>query len=182
MGQQKQPQVRIVPCTLPKANSFVGHLHRHHAPIPGGFAWFCVAAVVDGTARGTAIAGRPTNRNNDDGLTVEVLRLTSDGTSNVCSALLGACASAAKALGARRVITYTLDSESGMSLRGAGWIMEESGIESWWTHAGSRTPAQDRPHMSQPKTRWAKHFQVDTSAWNWPDMRSERDNQMGLLS
>src|SRR5690242_12539991 len=83
-----QRPVAIVPTTLPKANAFVQRHHRHHAPIPGGFGWFCVAAVVDGTVRGVAIAGRPTNRNNDDGQTVEVLRVAADGTPNVPSALL----------------------------------------------------------------------------------------------
>ena len=164
----EQFPVSIIPCTFPKANAFVKSLHRHHAPIPGGFAWFCVAAIVQGTVRGTAIAGRPTNRNNDDQLTVEVLRLTSDGTPNVCSALLGSCANAAKAIGARRIITYTLDSESGVSLRGAGWVCEETGIESWWTHVGTRTPAVDRPHMSETKARWAKHFKVEITPWAWP--------------
>jgi hypothetical protein len=157
-----QASVLVVPTTLPKANGYVKRLHRHHAPIPGGFGWYCVAAVVDGTVRGVAIAGRPTNRNNDDGQTVEVLRVAADGTPNVPSALLGACARAAKAIGAARVITYTLDSESGSSLRGAGWRREADGITSWWTHPGrdgnGRVPAVDRPHMQEGKVRWGLTF------------------------
>jgi hypothetical protein len=154
-----QTRVDVVPTTQPKANAFVAKLHRHHAPIPGGFAWWCVAAIVDGTVRGVAIAGRPTNRNNDDGQTVEVLRVATDGTPNACSALLGACARAAKAIGARRVITYTLASESGASLRGAGWTCEcEDTGKSWWTHAGTRTPAKEREHMGQSKARWGLVF------------------------
>ena len=86
--------VNVVPCTLPEANRIVGLLHRHHAPIPGGFGWWCVAAVVREQVVGVAIAGRPTNRNNDDGQTVEVLRVATDGTFNAPSALLGACARA----------------------------------------------------------------------------------------
>jgi hypothetical protein len=153
-----QPEIRIVPVTLPIANRYVEHLHRHHAPLPGGFAWFCVAAVAEGTIRGTAIAGRPTNRNNDDGQTVEVLRVAADGTPNVPSALLGACARAAKAIGAARIITYTLDSESGSSLRGAGWIREADGITSWWATGNSRPRAVNRPHMAQGKVRWSMTF------------------------
>jgi hypothetical protein len=150
--------VRVVPITLPTANAYVERLHRHHAPIPGGFGWWAVGAVVDGVMRGVAIAGRPTNRNNDDGFTVEVLRVASDGTEHVCSALLGACARAAKAVGASRCITYTLDSETGASLRGAGWLREADGITSWWASGTSRTPAVQRDHMNERKVRWAAHF------------------------
>ncbi len=162
-----QQPVSVVPLTLPTANRAVTEWHRHHAPIPGGFAWWAVGAVVDGVLVGAAIAGRPTNRNNDDRVTVEVLRLASDGTPNVCSALLGACARAAKAIGAARCITYTLSRESGVSLRAAGWVCEEDGIESWWTHAGSRTPAVTRDHMRERKARWAVHF-TDRPAYELP--------------
>ena len=154
-----QAVVTLVPLTLPKANALVASLHRHHAPIPPGFPWFCVGAVVEGGLVGCAIAGRPTNRNNDDGQTVEVLRVATDGTPNTPSALLGACVRAARAIGAARVITYTLDSESGTSLRGAGWRREADGIRSYWTHPGKngngRTTAVDRPHMAEGKVRWA---------------------------
>jgi hypothetical protein len=153
-----QAKVTIVPLTLPKANELVGRLHRHHAALPGGFAWFCIGAVSDGVLVGCAIAGRPTNRNNDDGQTVEVLRVATDGTPNAPSALMGACVRAARAVGAHRIITYTLDSESGISLRGAGWRRESEGIRSWWAHPGKdgngRTPAVKRAHMDQAKVRW----------------------------
>lgn len=154
----EQPKVSVVPLTLPVANEYVARLHRHHAPIPGGFGWWCVGAVTEGTLRGVAIAGRPTNRNNDDGQTVEVLRVATDGTPNAPSALLGACARAARAVGAARIITYTLDEESGASLRGAGWVREADGITSWWHTGTSRTPAVDREHMSKRKVRWGLSF------------------------
>jgi hypothetical protein len=156
--QGKQERVRVVPLTLPVANRAVQEWHRHHAPLPGGFAWWAVGAVVAGRLVGAAIAGRPTNRNNDDRQTVEVLRVATDGTSNACSALLGACARAAKAIGAARCITYTLEQEGGVSLRAVGWVREADGITSWWGHTGSRTPAVQRAHFAQAKTRWAIHF------------------------
>lgn len=151
--------LRVVPITLPIANKYVEKWHRHHAKLPGGFGWFCVAAVTDeGRVCGVAIAGRPTNRNNADGQTVEVLRIATNGHRNACSFLAGACARAAKAVGAHRCITYTLDEESGSSLRGAGWTMEKRGIKSWWTHSGTRKAAVDRPHMKKSKVRWGVHF------------------------
>ena len=70
MRREGQHQVDVVPVTFPTANKAVAAWHRHHAPLPGGFAWFCVGAVADGRLVGVAIAGRPTNRNNDDKQTV----------------------------------------------------------------------------------------------------------------
>lgn len=157
----------IVPCTLAEANAFVKQHHRHHAPIPGGFSWWCCAAVKESQVAGVAIAGRPTNRNNDDGQTIEVLRVATDGTFNAPSMLLGACAKAARSIGARRIITYTLSEETGASLRGAGWQAEKENITSWWTHKGKRTPAVDREHMSKHKTRWARNFRLKQPI-NWP--------------
>lgn len=148
----------LVPLTLPQANAAVKAWHRHHAPIPGGFGWFCVGAVADGLLVAAAIAGRPTNRNNDDGQTVEVLRVASNGHPNACSMLVGACGRAAKAVGAWRCITYTLESESGASLRAVGWERQRDGIGSWWTAGTSRTPAVQRPHMDEAKVRWAIEF------------------------
>lgn len=156
--REGQSQVSVVPVTLPTANRVVADLHRHHAPIPAGFVWWCVAGVTRGRIAGVAIAGRPTNRNNDDGQTVEVLRVATDGSPNVPSALLGACARAAQAIGARRVITYTLESETGASLRGAGWQREADGITSSWLRGSSRRLAVARPHMDEKKVRWARHF------------------------
>jgi len=149
----------VVPMTLPAANALVDQWHRHHAPIPGGFAWFCIGAVAAGRIVGVAICGRPTNRNNDNRQTVEVLRLATDGTPNACSALLAASAKAAKAIGAQRIITYTLTEESGASLRGAGWICESADTgRSWWTHGTTRPTAVDREHMQKSKSRWARVF------------------------
>ena len=146
----------LAPITSKRANEYVRAWHRHHGELPGGYAWWAVAAVKDGEIVGVAIAGRPTNRNNDDGYTVEVLRLATNGTRNAASKLLGACAKAASAIGAKRILTYTLEPESGASLRAAGWIREADGIKSWWTHPGSRVPARYRDHMDVEKVRWAR--------------------------
>lgn len=155
-GARAEREMIVRPITSKRANEYVKAWHRHHGELPGGYAWWAVAAVKDGEIVAVAIAGRPTNRNNDDGATVEVLRLASSGVRNGCSLLLGACARAARAIGADRIITYTLDTESGASLRAAGWSQEKRGIQSWWTHAGSRPPAQYRDHMDVTKTRWEK--------------------------
>ena len=175
--------VRVVPVTLPVANGYVSSLHRHHAPIPAGFVWFCVGAISNGRMCGVAIAGRPTNRNNDDKFTVEVLRVATDGTEHAPSALLGACARAAKAIGAERCITYTLEQESGASLRGAGWVAEKSGITSSWMKGTSRRTAVYRDHMNEKKVRWAVHFTGNPKIeYELPHLRSDsKESQEATL-
>jgi hypothetical protein len=153
-----QVKITVVPVTVPVANRYVTSLHRHHQPLPGGFAWFCIAAIAGERACGVAVCGRPVNRNNDDGQTIEVLRLACDGTPNVPSALLGACVRAAKAMGAARIITYTLESESGISLRAAGWTREADGIRTFWHTGNTRARAVERDHMQASKVRWALDF------------------------
>ena len=109
----------VTPINLDEANAFVTLHHRHHKPVPG--AKFAVAVSDDEGVRGVAIVGRPVARNADDGWTLEVNRCCTDGARNACSMLYGTAWKAAKALGYRRLITYTLPEEGGASLRGAGW-------------------------------------------------------------
>lgn len=117
-GQAKRHELKIVPITFSEANEFVRRLHRHHKPVVG-----CkfVLACANGEIRGVAICGRPVSRVLDDGWTIEVNRVCTDGTKNACSMLYGAAWRVARGLGYRKCITYTLKSESGASLRGAGW-------------------------------------------------------------
>lgn len=102
--------LRLLPCTLTDAAAFVRQHHRHHRPPQGGL--FAVA-VGDDVVRGVAIVGRPVARGLQDGWTAEVTRLATDGTRNACSMLYGACWRAARSLGWRRLVTYTLPSEGG---------------------------------------------------------------------
>jgi hypothetical protein len=111
---------------------------------------------ADGNLRAVAIVSRPPNRNSDDGVTCEVVRLASDGTRNACSFLYSACAKIARDMGFQRMITYTLDSESGASLRAGGWKLEKVGIRSWWqSHQVSGRTVKAREHYAQTKQRWS---------------------------
>jgi CubicO group peptidase (beta-lactamase class C family) len=99
---------------------FVQVHHRHAGPVPG--AKFALAAASGGGELiGVALVGRPVARALDDDRTLEVRRLCTTGAPNACSLLLGAAWRAAKALGYRRLVTYTLATESGASLRAAGF-------------------------------------------------------------
>jgi hypothetical protein len=104
---------------LAEANAFVRRHHRHHPPVV--FHLFSLGAALDGHIVGVAIIGRPVARHRDDGVTAEVSRLATDGTRNACSFLYGASARAAFALGFKRIGTYILASEPGVSLTAAGW-------------------------------------------------------------
>jgi hypothetical protein len=131
----------IVSTTLAEANAFVSQHHRHHKPVTGHK--FSIAAadagfwLIDTRAPivcGVAIIGRPVARGNDDGMTLEVNRCCTDGTRNACSMLYGAAWRATKAMGYRRLITYTLPAEGGASLRAAGWtLIGERGGGNWNT-------------------------------------------------
>jgi hypothetical protein len=114
-------KLRHVRIKLPEANEFVARLHRHHKPVVGHL--FSLGAVLGDQLVGVAIVGRPVARMRDDGETAEVTRLCTDGTRNACSFLYGASARAAFALGFKRIGTYILASEDGMTLRAAGWRM-----------------------------------------------------------
>ncbi len=103
---------------IKEANEFVAQYHRHSLPVTGGK--FAVGASVDGKLVGVAIAGRPVARKLDDGTTLEVLRVCTDGTPNSCSFLYGRVKRIAALMGYRKVITYTLQEESGASLRSVG--------------------------------------------------------------
>lgn len=139
----------LVPITQREAVAFVREHHRHHAPPRGGI--FHAAVARDGKIVGVAIAGRPVARQLQDGFTLEVTRCCTDGTPNAPSMLYRACWRAARALGWQRLITYTLPSEGGASLRGAGFrVVGQTRAESW--HRESRPRVDLYPQ--QEKLRW----------------------------
>lgn len=126
-----QPRLVVVPTSLDEANAFVEAHHRHHKPVVGHKFSIAVADEV-GAVRGVAIVGRPVSRIRDDGWTLEVTRLATDGCPNACSALYAAAWRAAKAMGYRRLGTYVLASEPGTSLRAAGWqLVGDTPGRSW---------------------------------------------------
>jgi len=141
--------LELVRVKFDEAAKFVREHHRHHTPPVGHL--FSIGAEFDGRLVGVAIVGRPVARHRDDGSTAEVTRLCTDGTRNAASFLLGRACKAAFALGFRRIGTYTLGSESGASLRGAGWrLIGERGGGSW------SVPSRPRidKHPTEPKLLW----------------------------
>ena len=111
--------LETVPIVLAEANEFVRLHHRHHGRVVGHK--FSIGAALDGKIVGVVIVGRPVARMRDDGLTLEVTRLATDGTRNACSFLYGAAARACFALGYKRIGTYILDTETGQTLKASNW-------------------------------------------------------------
>lgn len=142
------------PVTLAEAQAYIRLHHRHHTP-PVGHRFSIGVADDDGTVRGVVIVGRPVARHYDDGLTAEVTRCCTDGTPHAPSMLYGAAWRAARALGYRRLITYTRGDESGSSLRGAGWsVIAERPPRPGWSCASR--PRVDTTEHGIQRVLWAQ--------------------------
>ena len=144
--------LEIVPITLRQANDFVQKYHRHHKPSRGHK--FSIGLCNDGNLVGVCICGRPVSRYLDDGKTLEVNRLCTDGTRNACSMLYSAACRTAKGMGYKKVITYILESETGASLKASGFTYEgrAGGLE--WTGRSKPKDLDQYPH--EMKQRWVK--------------------------
>lgn len=143
--------------SLKQANSYVSMFHRHCKPVPGhkfslgvlrqNFFMPTAWALV-----GAAIVARPVARMLDDGWTWEVRRLViAHREPNACSKLLGACRRIALRAGVKRLVTYTLDRESGVSLRAAGWIPTGTTRGGRW--GNPKRPRADAHDLGK-KIRW----------------------------
>lgn len=141
--------LEIVPVSIQDAKEFVAQHHRHHKPPQG--ALFAVGCAFEGKIVGVAIVGRPVARRSQDGWTAEVTRCATDGTSNACSKLYRACWRICAAMGYKRLVTFTLQTEPGASLRGAGF-------RCLGTTPGNSWSVRSRPrvdhHPLQVKMRW----------------------------
>ncbi len=143
----------VVPLTFLEAATFVGDHHRHHKPPPGHK--FSIGVSADDKIVGVAMIGRPVARHFDDGWTLEVNRTCTDGTPNANSMLYAAAWRATKAMGYRRLITYTRAGETGSSLRAAGWrIVAERSPRKGWAAQSKTRPRVDTTEHSIQRTLW----------------------------
>lgn len=146
------PLLELVPATLQDATEFCARHHRHHLPSVGHKFSIGAAMMPSGTLYAVVTVGRPVARENQDGWTLEATRLTADSMPNACSMLYAAAWRAARALGWRRLITYTLKTEPGTSLRAAGWkVIGEVKGRSW--------SCKSRPRVD-------KHPTLDKLCWS----------------
>lgn len=141
--------IELQPITFSEAAEFIAKHHRHHLPPVG---WKFGIAVNDGEkVVGVITVGRPVARHLDNSWTLEVTRCCTDGTKHAASMLYGAAWRAVKALGYKRLITYTLEIEPGTSLVAAGWKM-------LYQTSGGSWSCQARPRIDKhplgAKTLW----------------------------
>lgn len=148
--------IEATPLELAAANEFVAKYHRHHDPVHRDK--FRIGASQDGILVGVVQVGRPVSRMLDDGKTVEVVRLCTDGTKDVCSFLYSRSARIAKEMGYEKIITYILCTETGASLRACGWVEEATTSGGHWSRP-SRKRTTTAPTV--PKKRFAKYLKGD---------------------
>ena len=147
--------MKAVPINQKEANAFVDALHRHHDSVHADK--YRVGCEAEGVLVGVVQVGRPVSRALDDGKTLEVVRLCTDGTENVCSFLYSKAARIAKELGYSKIITYILDSESGNSLKATGWSKEADIKGHPW---GCKTRPRNTTAPTCDKQRWSKVLEV----------------------
>lgn len=145
--------MKAIPIELKQANEFVARLHRHHDPVYRDK--LRIGCEVDAKLCGVVQLGRPVARALDDGKTIEVVRLCTDGTPNACSFLYGRAARVVKDLGYSRIITYILDTETGISLRASGWKFDGMTRGGSW-NCPSRPRQTKAPTCA--KQRWIKQL------------------------
>ena len=150
--------LEIRPITFSEASAYVNAKHRHHnAPVG---CKFCLGVYENEELHGVAICGRPVSRILDNGTTCEINRVCTDGTRNACSILYGACIRVAKAMGYHKVITYTLESENGASLKASNFIYEGIAGGKYWT--GKRYEGKEQTIPHEMKRRWVYYIKKDT--------------------
>ncbi|MFK4705649.1 hypothetical protein ABIC83_002488 [Roseateles asaccharophilus] len=153
--------LEVEPVPWKKVKTFVKDHHRHCDP-PAG--WRFGAGVLNGAdLLGVVVVGRPVARALDHKRIVEVNRvciredLPAGLEWNACSKFYGWAAREAKRRGFEWIITYTLESEAGTSLKAAGW--QEAGRTGTKGRSWS-SPSRPRANkiVSEDKVRWYRQL------------------------
>lgn len=155
-------RLSVRPITIKQANEFIRDYHRHHRPTARNNGKWALAGVDgDGKIIGVVITSIPVSASFMDGYTIEISRLCvkDDAPKGSCSFLLSKCCAIWRLMGGKRVLTYTLQSESGASLRGAGWRLVGNVRPHRRWEGKTRLDGIERaslPIYSVPKNRWER--------------------------
>lgn len=150
--------LRIRPCELKDANTFIEKHHRHHKKVVGHR--FSIAVVDErGNIVGVCVVGRPVARLTPKDRVLEVTRLATDGTKNACSALYAAAARVGANLGYHKIQTFILETETGKSLVASDWKQEGLSPGGQWKHTDGKPRRTDQPVCA--KQRWSKVLNPD---------------------
>jgi hypothetical protein len=152
----------IVPLTLKQANDFVTEHHRHNKKCQGHR--FSIGCIRDNELVGVAICGRPLSRRLDSQFVLEVLRvcIKDPAPKNACSYLYGRAWRIWQAMGGKKIITYTLASESGSSMKAVGWnkVSETKPLTKNQKGWQTRDNRINQPVNYQLKFRWERQLEV----------------------
>lgn len=135
-----------------QAAAYVTAYHRHNRAPVGHI--FSIGCYYDGVLVGVAMCGRPVARSLDKDRTLEVYRVCTRGQADACTKLYGACQQLARARGYAKLITYTRQSETAGTVRGANFVLAKAhaGGARW---SGQRQRRRRSGHTNQePKQRW----------------------------
>lgn len=146
----------VVPVTLREANDFVENFHRHNGRTSRDGGKFAIGCSSGDELVGVVIVGRPVARLLEDGWTAEVTRccVSPAAPKNASSFLYGAAWRAWREMGGKRIVTYTLTTESGASLRGSGWRIVAQVSPGGWSRPKLGRMRQWQPIYGQQKLRW----------------------------
>jgi len=152
-------KLKIVPVELKEANQFIAEHHRHHKPVQGHR--FSIGVIKEDQLVGVACIGRPVARAVNAKEVLEVTRLCTDGTKNVCSCLYSAAARVGKELGYKKIQTYILDSEYGSSLLASNWSFDgvTKGNRNWNDREGYKT-GNGKRRTDQPTCNKHRYIKI----------------------
>ena len=151
---------KLMPISLRDTRAFQDEYHRHNMGAKG-HKFSIGLADENGNLVGCATAGRPVARKIDDNRTLEVTRVcVLPEVHNGNSMLYGACVRAGKAMGYEKIITYTLETESGCSLKASGFSIDahvKQNPMGWNTLSRPRTTAEQEKYPMEDKVRWVHY-------------------------
>ncbi len=150
-------RLEVRPIALADARAFVLEHHAHSAPPVG---WRFGAGIWNGEDLvGVVTVGRPVSRHIDQERVVEVTRLCVRRdlapalVRNACSQLYAWSAREAARRGFDVIMTYTLESEPGVTLKAAGWRRDILSRGGSWNRPGR---AREDAGPTEPKRRWIR--------------------------
>ena len=152
-------ELSIIPLTLKEANEFVTKHHRHNKKC-AGHKW-SVGAIYKNKLVGVIIVGKPIARKLDNRFTLEVNRncVLDDAPKGTCSFLYAKAIKIWQSMGGKKIITYTLTTESGSSLKAVNFN-NETKVQTFKKNTGWTTRANRvwQEVQAIPRIRWVKEL------------------------
>ena len=151
--------LKVIPLSLKEANEFITKHHRHNKKCVGHK--FSIGAEYQGKIVGVAIVGRPVARRLDNRFTLEINRncVLDDAPKGTCSFLYAKAIKIWQSMGGKKIITYTLTTESGSSLKAVDFN-KDTEIKIFKENTGWTTRANRiwQEVHAIPRIRWSKEL------------------------